>query len=561
MIRLGVALLALFASQVFAAVDRRNGSSVGQDRSFASKNSGVDRISNQIGPELEIDPDAARAETGLDADEQADLSLEGTPQAANLQSTPQSFRDFVIAMQANAERPAAPAATNAPRPLLGPGATYHNLQDGMRAWLFRQGLPTTNPAAQSRSLGSFFGEDTHGPELEFNSAPDVPASGPSSFVVSREGVRLFGRAAEYYEECRRLADALQARGVNLNETLDVMQDSYEDVWAKLKAIQMIAGQYHVGEHNTHLENTLLWVDGILNVGRKRIAVHTHRVFFHPAADNRQSEINEGIKRVDQYLQEMYTHFSPGGKAEEKFGRIDQVVLVFDARYPEVKAHIRSLEGRYKRKFRFTYLDELTRIPKTEEDYNRELNDLVAHYYRAGGGPDNIIEGVLYSRYVGLLLELKTIEYLLDNGYEVLQSGRNVYDGQGFYVTELDAVAKKNKRVAVIEAKSARVRLPYGYVLQSKIIRKLDVYTKKRQWMNKAVGRPFDEVIFVLDVGRNLGLINYLKSKEARLSEQYGFPVRFVFIKSRPEFDRDRAPASAALRSAQLHPAPAPLPGR
>ncbi len=413
------------------------------------------------------------------------------------------------------------------------------------------GGPLTEAAPEAPAPGS-----DHRSRKALRAAADAMAAKPGDFstargaldrmytggvaqggsVVNDEGVTLLGRAARYYGEVRRLVDKWAGKQ-DLAESLDVMEDSYEDVWTKLKGIEALAQKRSVSQENTHLEETLIWVDGVLNDRGRKVAVHTHRVYFHKAK-NPQSEIQEGIRRVDGYLRDTMSQLKSGGKAEEALGRLDEVVLVFDARgYAEIKEHLkareRALSPQDRRRYRFQYLDELTQIPRDPAVLREQFNRLTERY--RGRGLEKIIEGVTYSRYVGLLLELRTVDHLLERGWTVLQSGRELFDKNGLYITELDVVARSPEgRVSLIEAKSARVPLPFEEVLRDKVTRKLDVYSKNRDALNKSIGAPFDEVVFAIDVGSNLELAEWLKAKEGSLSKRYGFPVRFLFLESFPE---------------------------
>lgn len=369
-----------------------------------------------------------------------------------------------------------------------------------------------------------------------------PSHGAGGAVVNDEGVTLVGRAARYYVEVRRLVDKWTGKQ-DLAESLDVMEDSYEDVWTKLKAIEAVAKSRQVGRENTHLEETLLWVDGVLKDGRRQIAVHTHRVYFHKAK-NPKSEIAEGIRRVDGYLRDTMGQLKPSGKAEQALGRLDEVVLVFDTRgYAEIKEHLkareRGLSPRDRARFRFQFLDDMVEIPREEAVIRKEFNEITARH--RGRGLEKIIEGVTYSRYVGLLLELRTVDHLLERGYTVLQSGRELFDADGMYITELDVVARSPEgKVSLIEAKSARVPLPFEEVLRDKVTRKLDVYSKNKKLLGEAIGAPFDEVVFAVDVGNEMELRRFLEGKQASLSSRYGFPVRFLFLESFPSASGDGA---------------------
>jgi len=377
------------------------------------------------------------------------------------------------------------------------------------------------------------------------------------FVVNDEGVQINDRAAVYYKEVRRMVD--QYKGVlDLSESLDVMDDAYGDVLAKVSAVEAVAKGRGLTQENTHLEETLVWVDGVLSDGRKKIAVHTHRVFFHHAK-NPKSEIVEGIRRVDGYINDAEDMFRRGGKAEGQMGRIDEVELVFDARgYAEIKDHLRrrgaEVSARTDGRIIFKFLDELAPMPKDQAVIRAKLNDLAKKYN--GAGLSKLIEGVIYSRYVGLLLELKTLEHYHQLGYKILQSGRELFDAEGIYVSELDVVVQSPEgKVLVVESKSARVGLPNEEILRDKVIYKLNTYKKFQAQLDAMIGRKFDAVVFAMDVAidpeapasgrlaerdmRKLGLVEFLRSKEKELSLKYGFPVSFLFLQS--------GPANAAYR--------------
>lgn len=371
------------------------------------------------------------------------------------------------------------------------------------------------------------------------------------FVLNDEGVQIKNRAAVYYKEVRRMVDRYEGV-LDLSESLDVMDDAYGDVLAKVSAVEAVAKGRGLSQENTHLEETLVWVDGVLTDGGKKVAVHTHRVFFH-RAKNPQSEIREGIRRVDGYIRDAEAMFARGGKAESQMGRIDEVELVFDARgYPEIKDHLRKrgseVAERTGGRIAFKFLDELAPMPQERAAVRSKLNELAKKY--DGEGLSKLIEGVIYSRYVGLLLELKTLEHYHKLGYKILQSGRELFDADGIYISELDAVVLSPEgRVVVVEAKSARVGLPDEEVLRDKVVYKLETYRKFRAQLEAMIGRKFDAVVFSMDVAvdpeaaaagrlaerdvRKLKLIEFLRSKENELSRKYGFPVSFLFLQSGP----------------------------
>ena len=415
--------------------------------------------------------------------------------------------------------------------------------------------PERAPALEALRSGGATGSD--GRQSFDGSRARAAAPAAAVFVINDEGVRINDRAAVYYKEVRRMVDLYKGT-LDLSESLDVMDDAYGDVLAKVSAVEAVAKGRGLTQENTHLEETLVWVDGVLTDGKKKVAVHTHRVFFHHAK-NPRSEITEGIRRVDGYIKDAEAMFARGGKAESQMGRIDEVELVFDVRgYAEIKDHLRrrgaDVAGRSGGRIVFKFLDELAPMPKEQAVIREKLNDLAKKYQ--GGGLSKLIEGVIYSRYVGLLLELKTLEHYHKLGYKILQSGRELFDTDGIYVSELDAVVLSPEgKVIVVEAKSARVGLPHEEVLNDKVVYKLNTYKKFQAQLDAMIGRKFDAVVFSMDVAidpgaavsgrlterdmRKLELVEFLRSKEGELSRKYGFPVSFLFLQS--------GPANAAYR--------------
>ncbi|MBI3289758.1 MAG: hypothetical protein HYZ74_09605 [Elusimicrobia bacterium] len=385
------------------------------------------------------------------------------------------------------------------------------------------------------------------------------------FIVNDEGVRINGRAAMYYTEVRRLVEKYRGK-INLSERLDVMGDAYAYVLAKISAIEAVARGRGLSQENTHLEETLVWVDGVLDDGDKKVAVHTHRVFFHNGPP--QSEIAEGIRRVDGYILETEALFTRDGKklsrAEQQMGEVDEVELVFDARgYPEIREHLlrrgKEVAARSNGRIHFKILEDIAPMPKGQKEIREKLNVLAERYN--GAGLSKIYEGVIYSRYVGLLLELKTVEHYYNLGYTILQSGRELFDENGMYVTELDGVAESPEgKVVLIEAKSARVGLPAGEVLQDKVVYKLVTYQKYRAKLEEMIGKPIDEVVFAMDVAldpnaekfgkpswrdqRRIELVQYLRANEGPLGRRFGFPLSFLFLQSGPEGAYAKNDASA-----------------
>ncbi|MEQ1918999.1 MAG: hypothetical protein ABL955_07350 [Elusimicrobiota bacterium] len=326
----------------------------------------------------------------------------------------------------------------------------------------------------------------------------------SPYIINDEGVKINDRAAIYYSEVRRMVELYKGK-INLEESLDVMDDAYSDVVAKVSAVEAVAKGRGLSQVNTHLEETLTFVDGVLDDGSKKVAVHTHRVFFHKAS-NPQSEIVEGIRRVSGVIKDTEMMFARGGKAEQQMGKIDEVELVFDARgYQEIKDHIKTVgaevTARSKGRITFKFLDELAPLPKDQAGIRARLNELAQKYNGENGdGLSKIYEGVIYSRYVGLLLELKTVEHYYKLGYKILQSGRELFDEKGIYVSELDVVVESPEGViSVVEAKSARVGLPPEEVLQDKVVYKLNTYKKFKAQLDAMIGKKFNAVVFSMDV--------------------------------------------------------------
>lgn len=405
-----------------------------------------------------------------------------------------------------------------------------------------------------RSAASHGGKNgcDHGGRQAFDGAKQRAASPAEAvFIVNDEGVQINDRAAVYYKEVRRMVELYKGK-LDLSESLDVMDDAYGDVLAKVGAVEAVAKGRGLSQENTHLEETLVWVDGILTDGNSKVAVHTHRVFFHHA-QNPQSEIQEGIRRVDGYIKDAEDMFRRGGKAERQMGKIDEVELVFDARgYQEIKDHLRKRGAEVSEssggRITFKFLDELAPMPKEQSVIRAKLNDLARKYN--GAGLSKLIEGVIYSRYVGLLLELKTLEHYHKLGYKILQSGRELFDADGMYISELDVVVESPEgKVIVVEAKSARVGLPNDEILRDKVVYKLNTYKKFQAQLDAMIGKKFDSVVFSMDVAidpdagadgrlterdmRKLELVDFLRSKEKELSQKYGFPVSFLFLQSGP----------------------------
>ncbi|NNN06843.1 MAG: hypothetical protein HKL90_13165, partial [Elusimicrobia bacterium] len=242
---------------------------------------------------------------------------------------------------------------------------------------------------------------------------------------------------------------------------------------------------------------------------------------------------------------------------------DQVLLTFDTRgYKEIADHLRGkeaeLRAQFGDRFQFAYVTEK---PQSKAQVRADYNRLVEKYKTQPKGVMNIIDGVTYSRYVGLLHELKSHEDSVNRGETVLQAGRDFFeeiplpDGttKRRYITEFDAVVRAQDGTIILrEDKSVRIPLPLEKVMQSTFLYKLDIYKKNQALIERSLGAPLN-VRFSVDVGgrdrraalqgllvwtdpRQKALLEYLKAQGPILSEKYGFPVSFVFVNSHPNED-------------------------
>ncbi len=451
-------------------------------------------------------------------------------------------------------------------------------ETGIRASLGEQ-VQAVNKLSESDASGV-------GSSLEFGKIYAGQRGGGSSVSVPRQsestelrpnadGVMVMGRADAYDQEATRIVAKYKGK-IDFSEATDVMDDAYAEAYARASIMAHESKGGTADEHSAHIPMTLTWTDGVIDKGGKKIAVHTTRVFFHHAT-NPQSEIEEGLRRVKKGIEDQVRLFAEGGKADNVIGPLDEVVLGFDTRgYKEIKDFIKGEEAKVNAahggRFRFVYLDEVAPAPKTIADMRNAVNALIQEH--KNDGLLNVIEGVIYSRYTGLLLELKTAEYYFNNGYKILQGGRELFDAKGHYITELDVVVQSPQGVTyLVEAKSARVPLTKQDVMSDKIIYKLDTYkrNKARLEQKDILGGPLN-VVFSVDVGvppaalqeEDLGksrtreqyirnqtaLMTFLRQKEKDLSKQYGFPVSFLFLYSVPGQDPALAAESAPSSTAQ-----------
>lgn len=415
----------------------------------------------------------------------------------------------------------------------------------------------------AQTLNELYGNGKTVPVVSVSVSGAGAEQAPKAFIKNAEGVWVGGRVAEQYLEVDRLEKKLSPK-MDLSQAMNVMDESFDEARVKLAGVEKAAANRRISASGVHLEETLTWIDAVLDSqdGRK-IAEHTHRVFFHPA-NNPQSEISEGNRRVDAYIEKAKADFAPGGRAERDLKtKLDEVILTFDTRgYVEIADHLRQKEAELRKQFpdRYTF-QYVTEPALSAAQLRSEYNRLVGQYKSQPKGLMNIIDGVTYSRYVGLLLELKAHEYSDMLGETVLQAGRDFFeeipqpDGSVHrrYITEFDGVVRtQNGDIILEEAKSARVPLPLEEVMKDKFLYKLEIYKSNQALIEKSLGAPL-KVRFLVDVGgrdrraaqqgklvwsdpRQMALKDYLEKQGPALSAKYGFPVTFVFLNSHPHED-------------------------
>ncbi|MBI3297079.1 MAG: hypothetical protein HYZ75_02870 [Elusimicrobia bacterium] len=398
---------------------------------------------------------------------------------------------------------------------------------------------------------------------------------PRGFLKNADGVWVGGRSAEYALWINAMHGEL-SRGIDLDDVMNVMDDAYDEGRVKLASVEKAAQTRQLDESSVHIEGTRNWVDGILtDSDGSRIAVHTHRVYFHPAPGNPASEISEGIRRVGKYLDKAKEDFGPRGGAERELKtKFAHVELNFDTRgYAEIADYIRGREAEFRKaygdRFVFNTITE-PRLPSAQ--LRAEYNRLVEKYWSQPEGVAAVIDGVTYSRQVGVGHELNSHKKRIKMGLKITQAGRDFFgdktlpDGRVVqeYKTEFDAVtepqadAKKplsQRDVVLWEDKSVRVWMPLDKVMEETFLYKLRVYRDNRDLIEKSLGGAPLKVAFSVDVGgsdrraakmgllvwqdlRQKELMEHLKASEARLSAEYGFPVSFIFVNSHPGEDPD-----------------------
>ena len=408
----------------------------------------------------------------------------------------------------------------------------------------------------------------------------------SGFIKNADGVWVGGRVAEQALWINGMHAELSAQGIDLSDVMDVMDDAYDEARVKLGSAEKAAQTRNLEASSVHLEGTRNWVDAVLqDTDGRYIAVHTHRVYFHPAHGNPASEIAEGIRRASKYLDKVKEDFAPGGLAEHELDtEFKQVELSFDTRgYKEIETALRAKEKEFHElfpgRFHFRYITE----PKMESKALRaEYNRLVEQFMDQKDGLMNIIDGVTYSREVGVGHELNSHKKRLAMGLKITQAGRDFFgkkvlpDGRIVeeYKTEFDAVTEKagadgKKDVTLWEDKSARVWMPIDKMMEDTFLYKLRIYRENRALIEESLGAPL-KVAFSVDVGgsmrraakqgvlvwqdpRSMDLMEHLKSVQDKLSKEYGFPVSFIFVNSHPGESPDlfyQQPVDLAVWQAQ-----------
>ena len=170
------------------------------------------------------------------------------------------------------------------------------------------------------------------------------------------------------------------------------------------------------------------------------------------------------------------------------------------------------------------------VPSNTEEIRLKVNEMLQNE-DLNSGIFDILEGQLYSRYCGLLLELLGAEFLSSLDLKILNTGLELTDDNGIYFTELDGVIKnlQTGRVALVEAKSMRTGLPKKYVLANKVVYKLKTYLTKRKMIEDRLSTSFEDVIYIIDTGGNKALEKFLKDQEKELEKEYGFPIKFISL--------------------------------
>ncbi|MFI5363196.1 MAG: hypothetical protein ACHQ49_14615 [Elusimicrobiota bacterium] len=395
------------------------------------------------------------------------------------------------------------------------------------------------------------------------------------FIKNADGVWVGGRVAEQAQWINRMYEELSKK-IDLGDVMNVMDDAYDEARVKLRGVEKSAADRKLAQSSVHLEGTRNWIDAILVDNDDRvIAVHTHRVYFHPAPGNPASEIAEGIRRVDKYLEKAKSDFATGGLAETEYNHpFAQVELNFDTRgYQEIADHIKTKEAEFRAaygdRFKFGYVTE----PKMDSKPLRaEYNRLVELYMGQPEGLRGILDGVTYSREVGVGHELNSHKMRLRKGLKITQAGKDFFGKKVLpggtiveeYKTEFDAVtepaadaakASKDRDVVLWEDKSTRVWMSLEKTMEETFLYKLRIYKENRAIIEESLGGAPLKVAFSVDVGgldrraarmglkvwkdpRQKELLEHLQQVAPELAKEYGFPVSFIFVNSHPNEDPD-----------------------
>ncbi|MFC2092216.1 hypothetical protein ACFLTD_05530, partial [Elusimicrobiota bacterium] len=366
---------------------------------------------------------------------------------------------------------------------------------------------------------------------------------------------------------------------DLRDSLDVMKDTYEEL--RLKLINMLylmnesgSGERKLIDANRNINFTLEWGDGIIYENGKRIITGTHQVFFHPpdpdASDFRrkQSILREGANRLigppsegekligkrkaaGGIIAEMNRVYGKGGLVSRQLGEFDRAIVTIDTRgIGEFKKLIKDNMHHIDPNIDIRFFDDIEKTPEVEKYTGLPLMELAGQFLEHDR-MKNIIEGVLYSRYVGLKLELEAIKFFTDMGYEVLQSGRNAYKN-GQYVTELGLIVRQKStgRVFMVECKSSRQKEDAKDVVINKMASEVKTYRDNWDLIEQEVSKKAGEkikiqgVLFFFDVGRNIELKKGLTGaaeqfgltgfdwKDEKTDKQYsvrGVPVHVIYF--------------------------------
>ncbi|MFC2091269.1 AarF/UbiB family protein, partial [Elusimicrobiota bacterium] len=351
---------------------------------------------------------------------------------------------------------------------------------------------------------------------------------------------LTGKAAFEKSEISRLLDMMIReygfKAKDLENTLDVMSSTYSELRSKLIGMKYLQDKYGVSsdmvrDANVNIDYTLEYLDSILDNGKERIITGTHQVYFHPpgpGATKKQSNdsiIEEGIgrligrpargksldsirKEAAGFIKEMNRVYGKGGLAEDSIGEFDKAVVVIDTQgYDIFKKAIENNKHLIAPGIEIEYLDDIVKTETMADLARSGWQDLVAESL-GNERIRNIIEGVLYSRYVGLRTELEAIKVLTDLGYEIISSGENLYRN-GKYVTELDIVVRnpKTKKIFIVECKTSRQKEKKEDVFRDKIVSKVRTYKNNWRLIEKSIASKLgqedtdiDGVIFFFDIG-------------------------------------------------------------